>query len=111
MGALADAGERRRDHYVTPVAQLICGVAITPAPIPRSMCKDKVRHHILRIAPRYFWASVLRLASVTSTSAKPGTSPAPHRGLGERETSLVRPSFSSRRSSRVVHGQRLDPST
>src|SRR5215471_17270993 len=41
MGALADASERRRDHDVTPAAQLICGVAITPAPMPCSMYKDK----------------------------------------------------------------------
>src|SRR6266481_1269364 len=69
MEALADASECRRDHDVTPAAQLIRGVAITPAPMPCSMYKDKVGHHILRIAPRYFWTSVLLLASVTSMSA------------------------------------------
>src|SRR5258708_2514123 len=91
MEALADASECRLDHDVTPAAQLIRGVAITPAPMPCSMYKDKVGHHILRIDPRYFWISVLLLVAVTSTSAKPGTSPracpASDRALGNRETS------------------------
>src|SRR5256885_193871 len=110
MEALADASECRRDYDVTPAAQLR-GVAITPAPMPCPMYKDKVGHHILRIDPRYFWPSVLLLASVTSTSAKPGPSPAPHHGLGKRETWVVRPRFSPPRSLHAVHGQRLDPST
>src|SRR5215831_7704007 len=91
MEALADASERWRDHDVTPAAQLIRGVPITPAPMPCSMYKDKVGHHILRIAPRYFWTSLLLLASVTSTPAKPGTSPASHRGLGKRDMACSSP--------------------
>src|SRR6266481_3160097 len=101
MEALADASECRRDHDVTPAAQLIRGVAITPAPMPCSMYKDKVGHHILPIASKYFWTIVLLLAAVMSTSTKPGTSPRAW-AASDRALAIARRRLSVHGSARIT---------